>query len=72
MKQREELEHLRGLSDDDLRAEAVRLKESLFRSNYKVALGDIDSAKTVQREKKTLARINTLLSERATTQKVSA
>ncbi len=69
MKQREELERLRGLPDEDLRNEAVRLKESLFRSNYKVALGDIDSAKTVQREKKTLARVNTLLSERATAQK---
>jgi len=69
MKLREELERLRGLSEEDLRGEAVRLKESLFRSNYKVALGDIDSAKTVQREKKTLARVNTLLSERAAAQK---
>lgn len=68
MKRREELERLRELSNDDLKAEAVRLKESLFRSNYKVALGDVDSAKTLQREKKSLARINTLLSERAATQ----
>jgi ribosomal protein L29 len=64
MKRREELDRLHGLSDDDLRGEAARLKESLFRSRYKVALGDIDAAKTVRRDKKTLARINTLLSER--------
>jgi ribosomal protein L29 len=39
MKKREELDKLRDLGDDELKAEAVRLRESLFRLNFKLALG---------------------------------
>ena len=65
-KRREELERLQGLSDDDLREEAARIKEALFRLNFKLALGEMDAIKTVRREKKSLARIQTLLRERKT------
>ena len=68
MKRREELEKLQGLSDDDLREEALRLKESLFRLNFKLALGEMDAIKVARREKKSLARIRTLMRERETEQ----
>lgn len=63
-KKRDELERLRDLSDDDLKEEAARLKESLFRLNFKLALGEVDAVKTVRREKKTLARVRTLMRQR--------
>jgi large subunit ribosomal protein L29 len=64
MKRHEELESLHNMSDEQLTAEAARLKESLFRLNFKLALGEVDAVKTVRREKKTLARVRTLMRER--------
>ena len=64
MKKREELEKLRDMSDEDLQAEADRLKESLFRLNFKLALGEVDAVKRIRQEKKSLARIQTLMRER--------
>ena len=65
MKRREEVERLTGMSDEELKDEAARLKESLFRLNFKLALGEVDAVKTVRREKKTLARVRTLMRQRA-------
>ena len=64
VKKRDELERLRDTADDDLQAEAARLKESLFRLNFKLALGEVDAIKNVRQEKKSLARIQTLIRER--------
>ena len=64
MKKREELDRLRDLSDEDLEGEAARLKESLFRLNFKLALGEVDAVKRIRQEKKSLARIQTLARER--------
>jgi large subunit ribosomal protein L29 len=64
VKKRDELERLRDTSDEDLQAEAARLKESLFRLNFKLALGEVDVIKNVRQEKKSLARIQTLMRER--------
>ena len=64
MKKREELEKLRELSNEDLQAEAERLKESLFRLNFKLALGEVDAIKRIRQEKKSLARIQTIARER--------
>ena len=64
MKKREELDRLRDLSDEDLSGEAARLKESLFRLNFKLALGEVDAVKRIRQEKKSLARIQTLARER--------
>jgi large subunit ribosomal protein L29 len=66
MKRREEIERLTGMSDEELRDEAGRLKESLFRLNFKLALGDVDAVKTARREKRSLARVQTLMRQRAT------
>lgn len=65
MKKREELDKLRDLGDEELRAEAARLRESLFRLNFKLALGEVDAVKRIRQEKKSLARIETLSNERA-------
>jgi ribosomal protein L29 len=64
MKKRDEVESLHNMSDEQLKAEAARLKESLFRLNFKLALGEVDAVKTVRREKKTLARVQTMMRQR--------
>ena len=64
MKRREEIDKLRGMADDDLHAEAARLKESLFRLNFKLALGEVDAIKKMREEKKALARIRTIVRQR--------
>ena len=58
------MERLNNMSDADLKEEAARLKESLFRLNFKLALGEVDAVRTVRREKKTLARVQTLMRAR--------
>jgi ribosomal protein L29 len=68
MKRREELSKLHEMSDAELREEAARLKESLFRLNFKLALGEMDAVRTIRREKRSLARIQTLVRQRETTQ----
>ncbi len=64
MKKREELDKLRDMGDEELRAEAARLRESLFRLNFKLALGEVDAVKRIRQEKKSLARIETLTRQR--------
>ncbi|HEX5709430.1 MAG TPA: 50S ribosomal protein L29 [Pyrinomonadaceae bacterium] len=64
-KRLDEIKRLREMSEEDLREEAARLKESLFRLNFKLALGEMDAVKAARRSKKTLARIQTLIQERA-------
>jgi large subunit ribosomal protein L29 len=64
MKRREEVDKYRDLADEDLQAEAARLKESLFRLNFKLALGEIDAVKKMRQEKKSLARLRTIARER--------
>ena len=60
MKRREELDKYREMGADELRAEAARLKESLFRLNFKLAHGEVDAVKRIRQEKKALARIQTI------------
>jgi large subunit ribosomal protein L29 len=64
MKRREELEKYRDLPADELHAEATRLKESLFRLNFKLALGEVDAVKRIREEKKALARLQTIARQR--------
>ena len=65
MKKREELAKYQELSGEELQAEAARLKESLFRLKFKLALGEVDAVKRIRQEKKSLARIQTLARHRA-------
>jgi large subunit ribosomal protein L29 len=71
MKKREELDKLHELTTDDLNLEALRLKESLFRLNFKLALGEMDAVNNIRRERRSLARIKTLVRQREL-QEVSA
>ena len=64
MKRREEVDKYRDMADDDLAAEMERLKESLFRLNFKLALGEVDTIKKMRQEKKSLARIRTEVRQR--------
>ncbi|HVS22040.1 MAG TPA: 50S ribosomal protein L29 [Pyrinomonadaceae bacterium] len=64
MKRREEVDKYRDLADEDLHAETARLKESLFRLNFKLALGEVDAIKKLRQEKKSLARIRTIARQR--------
>ncbi|HVQ37447.1 MAG TPA: 50S ribosomal protein L29 [Pyrinomonadaceae bacterium] len=64
MKRREELDKYREFSVDELRAETARLKESLFRLKFKLALGEVDAVKRIREEKRSLARLQTLSRER--------
>ena len=64
MKRREEVDKYRDMPDEDLHAEAARLKESLFRLNFKLALGEVDAIKRMREEKKSLARLRTIARQR--------
>ena len=64
MKRREELDKYRDLSEEELQAEAARLRESLFRLMFKLALGEVDAVKRIRQEKRSLARIQTLARQR--------
>lgn len=66
MKRKEQLDRLKELSIDELREEADRLKESLFRLKFKKTLGVGQTAADVIREKKTLARVNTMIRQKET------
>jgi large subunit ribosomal protein L29 len=58
-------EDLRDLSDDDLGARVTELKESLFRMRFKLALGNTDVVNQLRESRKDLARVKTLLRQRA-------
>ena len=64
MKRREELDKYHDLSAEELQAETARLKESLFRLKFKLALGEVDAVKRIREEKKSLARLQTITRQR--------
>jgi large subunit ribosomal protein L29 len=64
MKRKEQLEQLREMNLDELKEQADSLKESLFRLKFRKTLGVGDTVGDIRREKKTLARVHTLIGER--------
>jgi len=72
MKRIEELDQLREMDLDELREQADSLKESLFRLKFKKSLGVGDSVNDIRREKKTLARVFTLINQREKQNKAQA
>ena len=64
MKRKEQLEQLRDMNVDELREQADSLKESLFRLKFRKTLGVGESVNDIRREKKTLARVFTLINEK--------
>ena len=64
MKVKEQLDQLREMNAQELTDQADALKESLFRLKFRKALGVGESGADITREKKTLARVYTVLGEK--------
>jgi len=64
MKRKEQLEQLAEMNVAELKDQADALKESLFRLKFRKTLGVGDAINDIRREKKTLARVYTLLSRK--------
>lgn len=69
MKRKDVLGQLKEMDTGELREQADSLKESLFRLKFKKSLGVGDTVNDIRREKKTLARVNTLIMQREPAQK---
>ena len=64
MKVKEQLEQLREMNSQELNDQADALKESLFRLKFRKALGVGEVTADIVRERKTLARVYTVLGEK--------
>lgn len=64
MKKKELLQQLGEMDMNELNEQADSLKESLFRLKFKKSLGVGESISDIRRERKTLARVKTLIKER--------
>ncbi len=64
MKRKEQLEQLHAMNDEELKDQADALKESLFRLKFRKSLGSGDVVGDIRREKKTLARVFTIIRQR--------
>lgn len=69
MRKKEVMEQLNAMDTDELKEQADSLKESLFRLKFKKSLGVGDTVSDIRRERKTLARVNTLIMQREPAQK---
>lgn len=64
MKRKEQLDQLGEMTAVELSDQADALKESLFRLKFRKTLGVGEVVKDIRREKKTLARVYTLLNKK--------
>lgn len=64
MKRKEQIDQLGDMSVEELKDQADALKESLFRLKFRKTLGMGEVLKDIRREKKTLARVYTLLNQK--------
>lgn len=64
MKKKDLMSQLQEMTLDELKEQADSLKESLFRLKFKKSLGVGDALSDIRREKKTLARVYTIIKER--------
>ncbi len=71
MKRKEQLDQLGEMGVTELKDQADALKESLFRLKFRRTLGVGDVLKDIRREKKTLARVYTLLNKKETDAKTA-
>jgi large subunit ribosomal protein L29 len=55
------LDKTRETGSEELIKRLAEIKESLFRLNFKKALGNTDTVAQIRRERKELARIKTIL-----------
>ena len=59
------LDKVREQVSEELIKRIAEIKESLFRLNFKKALGDTDTVRKIRIEKRELARLKTILRARA-------
>jgi large subunit ribosomal protein L29 len=59
------LDKVRMQPSEELINRLLEINESLFRLNFKKALGDVDTVKHIRVQKKELARLKTVLRARA-------
>jgi len=71
MKRKEQIDQLKDMSVEELKDQADALKESLFRLKFRKTLGVGDTVNDIRRERKTLARVYTLLNEKESTAKTA-
>jgi ribosomal protein L29 len=64
MKRKEQIDQLGEMTVEELTDQADALKESLFRLKFRKTLGVGEVVKDIRREKKTLARVYTLLNKK--------
>jgi ribosomal protein L29 len=64
MKRKEQIDQLKDMTVEELNDQADALKESLFRLKFRKTLGVGEVVKDIRREKKTLARVYTLLNNK--------
>lgn len=64
MKRKEQIDQLREMNLQELNDQADALKESLFRLKFRKTLGVGEVVNDIRREKKTLARVYTLIGEK--------
>ena len=64
MKRKEQIDQLKDMSVDELNEQADALKESLFRLKFRKTLGVGEVVNDIRREKKTLARVYTLIGQK--------
>lgn len=57
-------EEIRELTDDQLGEKINELKESLFRLRFKLSLGNTDVVKELRQQRRDLARVKTIISQR--------
>ena len=67
MKRKEQIDQLKDMTVAELNDQADALKESLFRLKFRKTLGVGEVLKDIRREKKTLARVYTLLNNKKET-----
>lgn len=72
MKRKEQIDQLKDMSVEELKDQADALKESLFRLKFRKTLGVGETLKDIRREKKTLARVYTLLNQKESEAKAKA
>ncbi len=72
MKRKEQLDQLREMNIDELSEQADALKESLFRLKFRKTLGVGETVSDIRREKKTLARVYTLMAQKQSEVKAKA
>lgn len=72
MKRKEQLEQLQEMNIDELSEQADALKESLFRLKFRKTLGVGETVGDIRREKKTLARVHTLMVQKKAEAKAKA